>query len=70
VKRKAMIVVLVLGLLCLAASRSSHAPDAVQSLLGLPGGADSFLKAAGGILVTVSLIYLLGGVLKRLKSSS
>ena len=64
-----MVVVLLLGVLCLAAPHASRSPDAIQKVLGLPGGADSFLKAVGGVLVTGSAIYLLGSVLKRFKSN-
>ena len=67
IRRRWLVGVLVLGLLCLAASFSSRAPDAVQKLVGLPGGAESFLKAVGGVLVTASVFFILGSLLTRFR---
>jgi len=69
-KKNAWLITLILGLLCLVVPHSSRAPDAVQTLLGLPGGTDSFFKAMGGMLVTVSLIIVLGQIFKRVKSKT
>jgi hypothetical protein len=38
---------------------SSSLPDAIQKALGLPGGAGTFEKAIGGIVVTVTAVWLL-----------
>jgi hypothetical protein len=46
-------------------SFSSALPDAIQKALGLPGGAGTFEKAAGGILVTVAAVWILAKGLKR-----
>ena len=44
---------------------SSELPDAVQTLLGLPGGAGTIGKAALGILVTALAAWGFLKVLKR-----
>jgi hypothetical protein len=67
-KKSGWLIVLILGLLCLVVPHSSRAPDAVQTLLRLPGGTDSFFKAVGGVLITVSMIYFLGLIFKRVKN--
>jgi len=38
---------------------SSSLPDAIQKALHLPGGAGTFEKAVGGIIVTVAAVWVL-----------
>ena len=52
--------------LSVLASLSSRRPDAVQHVLGLPGGVDSALKAAGGIAAAAALTMILVVGLRKL----
>jgi hypothetical protein len=49
---------------------SSELPDAIQKLLGLPGGAGTFEKAAQGILVTVAAVWIVMKALTRARKKS
>jgi len=59
---------LILAGLCALAPYSSQSPDAVQKIVGLPGGAESFVKALGGVLAAAAAVLLLGEILRRFKS--
>jgi hypothetical protein len=56
----------ILALLACVVPFSSRRPDAVQHVLGLPGGVDSALKAFGGILVAAAAIMILIHGLRKL----
>ncbi len=59
---------LILAGLCALAPYSSQSPDAVQKIVGLPGGAEPFVKAVSGVLVVTAAVLLLGEILRRFKS--
>jgi hypothetical protein len=63
-KRWSLLVVVLMILACLV-PYSSKRPDAVQHVLGLPGGVDNALKAVGGILAAaVTLMLVVMGLRK------
>ena len=56
-KRLTLLGVILLALACLA-PLSSRKPDAVQRVLGLPGGVDRVLRALEGIAITGTAIVI------------
>lgn len=52
-------------LLMLLMPLASSKPDALQTLLGLPGGEGSISKALIGVVCTVSVVLAMGYVLRR-----
>ena len=57
-----------IAVLCALAPWASQAPDTIQKLLGLPGGAGTLIKAVEGVLATVAVIFILGQVMRYLKT--
>ena len=56
--------ILLLAALAFLAPWASRQPDAVQRLLGLPGGSSSVSKAAFGILSTLVVVLVLMQIMR------
>jgi hypothetical protein len=64
----AILIIILVGLAFLV-PLSSHRPDAIEHVLGLPGGVDKTSKAVMGILVAavtaMSLVFLLKQISRK-----